>query len=387
MTLGMALSDVNITIADVEYDWLVTRAAIGGNAYDPVLSLAQDEGVQIHVVLAADGSADVLHPRTPGAILILLPLRLVPFAYLAAMITGLSVSVLIWFGWTWLTDGSGTAARKAVWLGVGAVSAPVVMTLAYAAQSLVVATLVIGAIVGSRRGKRALPALLAACAIVLKLFPAALLVFWWARGRRATVFGTVAGVAGLTLLGLLLPGVSLVDASAALSTALTDFVRVPTNGSLAAVLVDLGVPTFVAATVCLTGLGVLGAYAALWPKMVPPSASLTLLVFLVLQPISWASFDVALVAFVVVVVGGGDRSNLTFAIPLLMWVLLTVSWLAAAAETAAIAFLTRGVVLLAVFLPHRTPDISYPAVGLAGDLASDLAATGHQSQTSATVRA
>jgi hypothetical protein len=374
VAFGVARLDVDVTIADIEYDWLAARAAIHGNAYDPVLSLAKDEGVEVLVVKAADGSTDVVHPRTPGALLLLLPLRWIPFRYLVALISGLSAAVVIWFAWSWLSSRGPPLGRRLLLLGLGILAAPVLMTFAYASQSLVVAGLVVGALVGSSRGKRILPALLAASAIVLKLYPAALVVVWWVRGQRKLVYRTIGAVAGLTVLGLLLPGVSLVDSWHALRSAELDFIRVPTNGSLAAILISVGIPVQAASAIGPAILVLLVGCAAVWRRSVPPSAVLALVIFLLLQPVAWVEFDVVLLPFVVVALADSKIARTTDSYPLIVWLVLTACWFAGISVIGELAFLARGALLLALMSPRNKSRSEGVMSGVAGVLEADVVA-------------
>jgi hypothetical protein len=374
VAFGVARLDVDVTIADIEYDWLAARAAIHGNAYDPVLSLAKDEGVEVLVVKAADGSTDVVHPRTPGALLLLLPLRWIPFRYLVALISGLSAAVVIWFAWSWLSSRGPPLGRRLLLLGLGILAAPVLMTFAYASQSLVVAGLVVGALVGSSRGKRILPALLAASAIVLKLYPAALVVVWWVRGQRKLVYRTIGAVAGLTVLGLLLPGVSLVDSWHALRSAELDFIRVPTNGSLAAILISVGIPVQAASVIGPAILVLLVGCAAVWRRSVPPSAVLALVIFLLLQPVAWVEFDVVLLPFVVVALADSKIARTTDSYPLIVWLVLTACWFAGISVIGELAFLARGALLLALMSPRNKSRSEGVMSGVAGVLEADVVA-------------
>jgi len=374
VAIVVAWLGVDTSVADVDYDWLVARAAINGNSYDPVLSLADDEGVNIYVVRAADGSTDVVHPRTPGALFLLLPLVLVPFRYVVPLITGFSAFVLICFASSWLSSSGPPWHRRVIWLGLGLLTAPVLMSFAYAAQTLLVAAMVVGALVAAHRGKRAVPAVLAACAIVLKLYPAALLAVWWARGQKDVVFRTVIAVLGLTLLGLLLPGVSLVDSWDALRSAGWDFIRVPTNGSLAALLVNAGLSAQAASAIGIVALALLAAYVVVSGIGLSIPAVLALVVCLLLQPISWAAFDVVLVPFLVVALADSPTSRLSDAGPLVLWLILTVGWLASASFITELTFLARVALLVVLLIPRSPPPRPVPGSDLSEILVSEIVA-------------
>jgi hypothetical protein len=342
---------IDVTVSDIEYDWLAVGGALHGEAYAPVAQLAANEGVEVRFVLAADGSSDVAHPRTPAGLVLLTPLRLLSFEHLLPVATALSVAVMVIFVVVWARDVPGARWKRGLVVILGAVSAPVITTLAYGGQAIVVAGLTLGAWVISQRGRSITPTLLAAAAMALKLFPAILIPLWWVRGRRDLAVSTTATFAVMNALGLLLPGVSPSGALAVLVDASSDFLRVPTNGSLTGLLVEFGISPTAASAFSLTLL-VAFAFALIVSKSpLPKSLALSLGITLLLLIVSWASYDVVLVPFAMILAVRSQPGSITPKVPLLLWGVVTFCFVAGLPLLTETIFAARVSFLVALFLP------------------------------------
>ncbi|HEY6634304.1 MAG TPA: glycosyltransferase 87 family protein, partial [Acidimicrobiia bacterium] len=171
----LALTQVNTVVADIEYDWLVARAAVADDAYRPIKDLAASEGVEIRIVRPLDGSPSV-HPRTPGALLVMIPLGLVPFSLLVPFATTISVSIWSAFCMLWLRQTRLRGSRRLLLLLVATCGAPIMMTFAFAGQGLVIGALMFAAWHHGVSGRaRIWPGVALAAAAVLKVFPGVLL--------------------------------------------------------------------------------------------------------------------------------------------------------------------------------------------------------------------
>lgn len=298
LALSIYLSWENAAQLDVLADWLVVQAA-----WDPSVSvgaplgeLAQRYQLDYQPVL---DPAQVSHPRTPGALLLMSPLALVPSTAVPIFWGGLSAVLLSLLvlgggrlvGWSW---GQGGIALLVV-----AISPSALASLAFGTQSVLLAVLlaVSPLLVLSRR--EALGGALLGGAITLKLFPLLLLPAFF-RFPRALVYCAVT-VLLLSGLGWLLPGVSLIDSARGIAAAPEVWFSLPHNGSMAAILShSLGLSRVIA-----TAAGAAFAFVALVVLMSRISSAdphRILLVYFGLIPValltmpnSWLHYDLALV--------------------------------------------------------------------------------------------
>lgn len=200
----------NGDIPDVVRDWLSVRAIVAeGSPTDPISELAQ-----IHLGVVLEG---LPHPRTPGALLLQLPLAYVPVAWVWPLMTGLVVlasSATVWMsvrlgGWRW------------PW--IMAFGVPLMITEAMQAsillgsQAPLVGAMAAGAWLIVRNRDSEWAGMLVGLAVTLKLFPALLVPILWVSNRRRASYTAIAVFAGLNLAGLLLPGVSISGAFDVLS--------------------------------------------------------------------------------------------------------------------------------------------------------------------------
>lgn len=194
--------------SDALYDWLVVRAVVGpGDPYDPVDTLAELHDVDVEMV------SPTPHPRTPGALLLQTPLLLVD-ADTARPAMGVvilvSMCVVAW-AVTRLTGWSAWAAGLLVVFAM--VTTPMVSAFFYGSQGPLVAALIAVAWVLLRDGKQRTAGALLGVAVMLKAFPALLVVLLVWSFRRATVWAVATGGV-LTGVGLLLPDVTVLGAVA-----------------------------------------------------------------------------------------------------------------------------------------------------------------------------
>jgi hypothetical protein len=167
----------------------------------------------------------------------------------------------------------------------------------FAGQAMVVSAAVIGSWVFYRRGNDTASGLLLAVAGVLKLFPLVLVVPMLLQRRWKAAGMTGLATAALTALGLLLPGVGLDDAFRALTHGSEVWFSLLANGSVAAVLSRSGIDRVVAEAVALS-MGAVVAIHAFRRRRDKTMADPTiwLVLALLVLPLSWVSYDLVLIA-------------------------------------------------------------------------------------------
>jgi alpha-1,2-mannosyltransferase len=281
--------------ADVKYDWLSAKAALSSNAYEDVLTLGEREGVDLIVHYPTGAERPFPHPRTPGAILLSLPLLVIGYDNLFAVSVGITVGLAVLVVNT-LTS-SMPIRRRLIVFALLAASAPFVTTVRFAGQAMVVSAAVIAAWVFYRRGRDTAAGWLLAVAGVLKLFPLILVVPMLLQRRWKAAGITALAVVALTAVGLMLPGVGLEDAGGALTHGSEVWFSLLANGSIAGVMARSGLSRVGAEVVALAVGVVVSVYAVHRHRdrtMADPTIWLALA--LLVLPLSWVSYDLALIA-------------------------------------------------------------------------------------------
>lgn len=273
-------------LRDAEKDWLVVKAITGPGSPSENF----EEIALIH--LGTDQGGARTHPRTPGALLLMLPLAFLPAAAASpavVVLNILSVVVLAWIAvrltgihWLWFPI-----------LGVGMMWTPFVQaSFGAAAIGPLVAALVAAA---WWRKDHDDSGLWLGLATVLKLYPGLLIPMLWAAGKRRLAYTACGVFAVVNLAGLLLPDVSLVGQ---LDTLIN---RAPDPWSM-----DLGLPFWFVA-VAVAGL--------VWVSRLLPVGvvfAFGSVAMIVLSPLVWSHYlPVLFVPAVYVVAGlpGADENS------------------------------------------------------------------------------
>jgi hypothetical protein len=107
----------------------------------------------------------------------------------------------------------------------------------------------------------------------------------------------LAWATALTLVGLMLPGVSIGDAIDAMSQSGEVWFSLPPNGSVAAVISAVGIDMWTSVAIAsMLGIGLLILAVAGWRQRALADPMPWLLVALLAIPVSWVSYDLVLVA-------------------------------------------------------------------------------------------
>jgi len=325
--LATALVELDPLDADVKYDWLSAKAAISSNAYTDILTLGENEGVDLIVRYPQGAERPFPHPRTPGAILLALSILLIDFHNLFAVSVGVTVGLGV-FIIGLLTSSLGARKQFGV-LALLAASAPFVTTLRFAGQSMIVAAAVITAWMLYERGRDMPAGALIAIAGVLKLFRLILIIPMLLQRRFKAAAITAGGLVGLTLIGLLLPGVAFGEAVAALTHGSEVWFSLLSNGSMAAFLARWGVNRWVGTTIAL----VLSVTFIAWANRKQRNRLLRdpviwLALSLLLLPVSWVSYDIVLVSGLVMGLWSQLREHRTVNVGIWgLWIGMSLAYL------------------------------------------------------------
>lgn len=324
LVFGVAtlLSGFDPFVSDIKYDWVVARAALHSDAYADVVQLAEEFGVDVFLLVPE--SMTRIHPRTPGAILLSIPVAVVPFDWLVAFAISVSVACVAYLVYPTLRGLARWRLRLAVVFT--AVSMPVVMTLWFGTQSALIAVLIFSGWALAVGGRPRFGGSLIGAAVTLKVFPALLVIPLWLQGKRVAAGALVVSVLGFNAAGLLLPGVSLDGALAALAGAADTWVMWPPNAGLLPFLLRLGLPS--GAAYGLVVIAVLVVVGLLSTKLRDRSADDPLpwvTVGLLAIPLSWVHYDLVLIpAVLALLVGRPVRQRVLTSAVLLLWLVPSV---------------------------------------------------------------
>ncbi len=278
--------------ADAKKDWLAVRAAWSADAYAPLLDLAEREGVELVINISPGRGADGIHPRTPGALLLMSPLALVPYRFVVPVWTGFNVVLLAWIASQAMRGAQLSAKAKIGFASSLVISAPVLEALRFVTLAPAVAVLTLLAL---RRvsSDAKVAGLVLGLGGTLKVFPFILLLPWSSDRRRVVAWAV--GTAGvLNVLGLVLPGVDLRESWSALMRASGDYMLLPANASMLGASHAVTLATGMAAAGWAFGLGVTALTLRLMRDAWRNEWGWLILGLLVI-PLSWISYDVVLI--------------------------------------------------------------------------------------------
>lgn len=187
-------------LSDASFDWLTAKATVGAGGpsdrIDELASIYLDDGVS---------RSERPHPRTPGALILQLPLAAVPHDWARSIMQGWIVVALSTVGVVAVK-----VSRLEMWwapvIGLGLlVFTPGMAALKVGSQGPLVAGLVALAWMWGDKTKSGVALGMAA---TLKLFPGLLVVMVLMSGRRKVGVAAISTFVGLNVFGLLLPDVT-----------------------------------------------------------------------------------------------------------------------------------------------------------------------------------
>jgi hypothetical protein len=221
----------------------------GPEAQLPYPGIIRDVVLERQAAAASFGWADMpTQARTPGAVLLLLPLLLVPAYHLTALITVVACVALglIVAGTLRLVPLSPLAGLV---LSVGLpVTEAFMQGVFHGSTFPPIAAAIVWTWVFVSEGRVGAPSVLLACAGVARLWPFLLLVPLWRRGSRPLVTATISCALVLTVLGMVLPGVTAAGSLRSLFSGGAEWIGYEHNGSAASWLLDFGSLGIAAAT-------------------------------------------------------------------------------------------------------------------------------------------
>ena len=354
-SIATGLIGYNPPDADIKFDWLSANAALESNAYEDVLELGDEAGVHLVVHHPGNSERPFVHPRTPGAILLSLPLILLEFDQLFMISVGVTAAA----GFVFLCFVRERLDTTVPWGVVVSllIAAPVFFTVRFAGQGMLMALAVILAWVSYERKNDMAAGVLIALAATLKLFPLLLIVPWILSRRYKPAAFALGGFMLLNGSGLLLPGVGLGDSIRAMVHGGDVWFSMLSNGSTAAMLARLGVDQKSAGVIAVVAALVVGTLAmrSQAPRVLrDPTPWLVL--GLLCMPVSWVSYDIVLVPAVLTAFAHqSGKSRYSAVLVLSVWIGVSIAFIAGSAPGTVIdsglpAFATRLAILVGWFV-------------------------------------
>jgi len=292
------LRNVSGELADATADWLVVTAATDGlDPYQDLVDLAEHYGIEYAPVAADElGDFERVHPRTPGALMLLAPLAALPASWAHPFMVVLNLAGL---AWVWLValprfEWTASANRLPILGALLAATMAFLHTLEYGTHSSLLLLLVIVYWSRLRARDSSVAGTALGVGIALRLFPALLLLpgLHWRRWRAVTA--SILSFLLLNVAGSIVFDLSPADALGALRSASDEWMMFSGNGSIAMPLARSGLSSTIASLVTVI-VGLLGAVFWLrrarrhsWDETI----AVLVVVMLLASPLSWDHYDV-----------------------------------------------------------------------------------------------
>ena len=289
--------DQPTVLSDAIADWAQVRAVQEGvDPYTDVVELASRFGAQLADAGSRElGPGEWIHPRTPGALLLLFPIGYMDSstAHDLYVIAG---AIALWILAVHLVVRVSPIGRSTLILGTALMlaSAPIVSAFEFGTVSLVVAGLILVVWIDAESDRQWISGLCLGLALILKAWPAILLIPLLVHRRfRAAAWcvGLIALVESMAWgLFRIAPG----EVVSALSSTSNRWIGYSGNGSLSGVLVRSGVnPLLATIPAAAIGASVVAVASTKHKALAYP---LAIVVGLLVSPLSWEHYDVALLA-------------------------------------------------------------------------------------------
>ena len=317
--------NVDPALTDARADWLAVSAALDDlDPWQDLRELAPIYNTEFGSIGASElGEFDRVHPRTPGALLLLMPLALVSAeqaysAMLIVIIASAALTALVvtpTFGWG--------AFSTTTLISVGLLgSTAFLATLEFGTHSLLILLTVATTWALVRNGDSTAAGISLGIAIALRLFPGLLLIPLLARRQWRALLASLLTFVALNTLGLAAYGLSLADVVDGLTAAGGEWMAFGGNGSLAMPLARLGLDPSVAGA-SVVAVGVAAAFAISSRGRTEGIWSVVIVLALLASPLSWEHYDVLgfLVLGLVWSVYGAQRVPRVVGLLLALWLL------------------------------------------------------------------
>ena len=298
-------------VPDVLHERAIAWEALWGDPYRPL-----DDIMPEHGYLAMGGGVS---PRTPVALLVQLFHLMIPLEWLLPVVTLIIVGLVICV--LGLTSRVSTMNwARFSWAGVLVfMSFPVVTSISYGSVGVMLTVVLILAAWASKDANVAGVSL--GLAFGMRLWPGLIVVGFWLAGRRKAAYVALVTFAGLTVLALVLPGVTVSGTFEVLTQGIGDWRAHNQNASLAAAMSQLGAPT-IAMTVLVSIAGTV--LAVRQPGQAIP---ITILTALLASPLSWPAYMLAALPVLVSLwKSGKGLVVIALASPMLLWTATPTQW-------------------------------------------------------------
>ena len=340
------LGAVDPTRADVTWEWVFVHAASGGSDLSTgIESLALQTGAVFDDGEPAVRDEEDVAFRTPGALLVLLPLLLVPWqdAFFWMTIVG-GLSLLALFAVV-IPRSVNRRLNELILPTIAAIlSAPVVESLNWGTSSAIAGLLF--SLAWCNLDRPASGTFLGV-ATNLKLYPGLGVIALFASRRARSALWALGVILVMNALGSLVFGWSPLDAAALMIAGSEDYVGLFGNLSLAGLISQAGGPTILAAVITLVALA--GTVAFSRRHSARQSVAFAVALALVASPLSWLHYE--LIALPIALWVYGRRSLWRWAAFISWTWILASTILFAAASVFEALWIVNLIVLVRLLIP------------------------------------
>jgi alpha-1,2-mannosyltransferase len=321
LVLTQAISSFN---ADSSADWLVASAALDGHGpYVDLRDLSRIYDVPFLTPGWMDvGDAPWIHPRTPGALLVLIPTTLAAPETIHTVVAAVSLVLLAILGATCLPKLMNVRWPLGLLLAAALiVSGPVIRSMQFGSWSVALALILGWVWLMAREHDGCGGGLLLGLAIGMRLFPALLLIPMLLYRRWKISITAVAVAVGLNLLGMVVLGISPREVVDGMVLAGDTWIQLQGNASIIKPIFELLDAPSLLIVAALSA--VVAAHS--WLLQTKGASfdhvmALAMIAMLLLSPLSWEHYDAALFAVVALFLASGRKRILRLAA--LAWLLL-----------------------------------------------------------------
>jgi hypothetical protein len=284
----------------VRADWLLLKAVSRG--IDPTTGLLEiaDRLDEVYQIVGADEVVvdGRVHPRTPGVMVLLWPILLVPLNAVFAvsvMVNAFAALFLVVVLVPAVTRRE-LSIHSASVVALSVMGFPMMSAIGFGTHSVVLSVLVWLGILLLRRRDTPIGGLLFGIAAVARVFPIGLILTSALLGRKRTVISGLAAGLCLTALGMVAFSIDLAETIGNLNLASEQWGAAPFNGSVGVWLRAMG---WSASAVAIVLTGVAVVLTAVWTRIARTDVILaaggTLLIWILLSPLSWPHYDVLVI--------------------------------------------------------------------------------------------
>ncbi len=278
-------------LSDATADWILVKAVSTElSPFEDVRSLGEKLDVPYRTLLQSAETETVVAYRTPGGLVLLYPLILFDWSDAHLLVGLVGLACFLWMLLVQVPRFCQVPIQRLLMpLALASASAAFIETTYWGAVSALVAVLTIATVLRAGLESSGVPL---AVATILKLYPGLLFVPMLVKRHRSLLVGVVTMV-GVTAVGAVVFDLSLGDTTRLMIEGSSVWLTSGGNVSIGAMVTGPTGPVWMFPWIVLVGIVLVALYARRHP--LPQAMVLAIPIAVLVNPISWASYDVVLI--------------------------------------------------------------------------------------------